>query len=144
MLVKQILCEKGREVVVIPGEALLSEAARLLVRRRIGAVIVRDNEGGVTGILSERDIVRAVAVLSVAALSQSVAAHMTREVSTCREADTVDDLMETMTRGRFRHMPVLDDDGRLCGIVSIGDVVKTRIEETVREATSLREYIVAG
>ena len=144
MLVQHILREKGRDVVTIPGEAMLSEAARLLARRRIGAVIVRDGEGGVSGILSERDIVRAVALHSVAALGHSVTMHMTREVSTCGEADTVDELMETMTSGRFRHMPVLDDDGRLCGIVSIGDVVKTRIEETVREATSLREYIVAG
>jgi CBS domain-containing protein len=143
MLVRHILREKGREVVTISGEAMLSEAARLLARRRIGAVIVRDGDGGVSGILSERDIVRAVSEHSVAALAHSVAMHMTRDVSTCSETDTVDDLMETMTCGRFRHMPVVED-GRLCGIVSIGDVVKTRIEETVREATSLREYIVAG
>jgi CBS domain-containing protein len=143
MLVKHILREKGREVVTISGDAMLSEAAQLLARRRIGAVIVRDVEGGVSGILSERDIVRAVAMHSVAALGHSVATHMTREVSTCGEADAVDELMETMTHGRFRHMPVMED-GRLCGIVSIGDVVKTCIAETVREATSLREYIVAG
>ncbi len=143
MQVRHILREKGREVVTIPGEAMLSEAARLLARRRIGAVIVRDGEGGISGILSERDIVRAVAAHSVSALGHSVAMHMTRDVSTCSETDTVDELMETMTCGRFRHMPVVDD-GRLCGIVSIGDVVKSRIEETVREATSLREYIVAG
>ncbi|HEX4158205.1 MAG TPA: CBS domain-containing protein [Rhizomicrobium sp.] len=143
MLVRHILREKGRDVVTIAGEAMLSEAARLLARRRIGAIIVRDAEGGVCGILSERDIVRAVAEHSVAALGHSVAMHMTRDVSTCGETDTVDALMETMTHGRFRHMPVLDD-GRLCGIVSIGDVVKSRIEETVREATSLREYIAAG
>jgi CBS domain-containing protein len=143
MLVRHILREKGRDVVTIAGEAMLSEAARLLARRRIGAVIVRDADGGVSGILSERDIVRAVAEYSVTALGHSVAMHMTRDVSTCGETDTVDELMETMTHGRFRHMPVMDD-GRLCGIVSIGDVVKSRIEETVREATSLREYIVAG
>jgi CBS domain-containing protein len=143
MLVRHILREKGREVVTISSEAILSEAAQLLARRRIGAVIVRDSGGDVSGILSERDIVRAVAEHSVAALGHSVAMHMTREVSTCCETDTVDELMETMTCGRFRHMPVVDD-GRLCGIISIGDVVKTRIEETVREATSLREYIVAG
>lgn len=143
MLVKHILREKGREVVTISGEAMLSEAARLLARRRIGAVIVRDSGSGVLGILSERDIVRAVAEHSVAALGHTVARHMTRDVSTCNETDTVDELMETMTCGRFRHMPVVDD-GQLCGIVSIGDVVKSRIEETVREATSLREYIVAG
>jgi CBS domain-containing protein len=143
MQVKHILREKGREVVTIAGEAMLSEAARLLARRNIGAVIIADSQGGVAGILSERDIVRAVAMHSVAALAHSVARHMTRAVSVCSQTDNVDDLMETMTRERFRHMPVIDD-GRLCGIVSIGDVVKTRIEETVREAESLREYIVAG
>jgi CBS domain-containing protein len=143
MLVKHILGDKGRDVVTIMGEAMLSEAARLLARRHIGAVIVRDEMGGVSGILSERDIVRAVAEHSVAALGHAVSIHMTREVSTCSETDTVDELMEIMTHGRFRHMPVVED-GRLCGIVSIGDVVKTRIEETVREATSLREYIAAG
>ncbi|HEX4080494.1 MAG TPA: CBS domain-containing protein [Rhizomicrobium sp.] len=144
MLVRQILREKGRDVVTIGGDATLSEAARLLARRRIGALVVGDGDGGVAGILSERDIVRAVAENSVGALGQTVDRHMTRIVLTCSESDTVDELMETMTHGRFRHIPVVEDE-RLCGIVSIGDVVKTRIAETVREAESLREYIaVAG
>ena len=143
MQVRHILREKGRDVVTIMSDATLSEAARLLARRHIGAVVVRHDRGGVAGILSERDIVRAIAEQSVAALGQSVARHMTRGVTTCCETDTIDELMETMTHGRFRHMPVVEDD-RLCGIVSIGDVVKTRIEETVREAASLREYIAAG
>ncbi|HEX3430989.1 MAG TPA: CBS domain-containing protein [Rhizomicrobium sp.] len=143
MQVKHILRNKGRDVVTTDGDATLSEAARLLARRRIGAIVVMDRKGAVSGILSERDIVRAVAEHSVSALAQSVAHHMTRAVSTCSESDTVDDLMETMTHGRFRHMPVVEDD-RLCGIVSIGDVVKTCIEETTREARSLREYIAAG
>jgi CBS domain-containing protein len=143
MQVRHILREKGREVVTIASDATISEAARLLARRRIGAVIVRDRHGSVSGILSERDIVRAIADDSVAALGQTVDAHMTRTVSTCSETDMVEDIMEQMTRGRFRHVPVVDDD-RLCGIVSIGDVVKSRIEETVREAESLREYIAAG
>ena len=144
MLVRQILREKGRDVVTIGSDATLSEAARLLARRRIGALVVGNGEGGIAGILSERDIVRAVAENSVAALGQSVGQHMTRTVLTCSENDTVDELMETMTHGRFRHLPVTEGDC-LCGIVSIGDVVKTRIAETVREAQSLREYIaVAG
>jgi len=143
MQVRHILRNKGREIVTTDGEATLSEAARLLARRRIGAVVVVDGKGTVAGILSERDIVRAVADHSVAALGQSVSRHMTRAVATCSESDTVDELMETMTQGRFRHMPVVED-GRLCGIVSIGDVVKTCIEETTREAQSLREYIAAG
>jgi CBS domain-containing protein len=143
MQVRHILRNKGRDVVTTDGEATLSEAARLLARRRIGAVVVMDAKGRVSGILSERDIVRAVADNSVSALAQNVARHMTHAVSTCSETDTVDELMETMTHGRFRHMPVVED-GRLCGIVSIGDVVKTCIEETTREAQSLREYIAAG
>src|SRR5215467_6618640 len=143
MQVKHILRDKGREAVTMDGEATLSEAARLLARRHIGAIIIMDGNSCVAGILSERDIVHAVAAHSVAALGQSISRHMTRAVSTCSESDTVDELMETMTHGRFRHMPVVED-GRLCGIVSIGDVVKTCIAETTREAQSLREYIAAA
>src|SRR4051794_20178510 len=117
MQVRHILRNKGREVVTVDGDATLSEAARLLARRRIGAAVVIDGKGGVAGILSERDIVRAVADRSVAALGQSVSHHMTTAVSTCVESDTVDELMETMTHRRFRHMPVVEN-GRLCGIVS--------------------------
>jgi CBS domain-containing protein len=143
MQVKHILRNKGRDVITMDSEATLSEAARLLARRHIGALVVTDRNGGIAGILSERDIVRAMAEHSVAALAQSVSRHMTRAVSTCSETDTVDELMETMTHGRFRHMPVVEN-GRLCGIVSIGDVVKTCIAESTREAQSLREYIAAG
>jgi CBS domain-containing protein len=143
MQVKHILRDKGREVVTMDGDATLSEAARLLAHRHIGALVIMDRNGGVAGIISERDIVCAMAEHSVGALAQSVSRHMTRAVSTCSEGDTVDELMETMTHGRFRHMPVVQD-GRLCGIISIGDVVKTCIAETTREAQSLREYIAAG
>lgn len=142
MQVKHILFEKGREVVTIGSEATLSEAARLMARRRIGAVVVRGRDGSVAGIFSERDLVCAIAEDSVAALAHTVASRMTREIAVCAECDTIEDLMETMTRGRFRHMPVVEED-RLVGIVSIGDVVKTRIAETVREAENLRDYIVA-
>jgi CBS domain-containing protein len=142
MQVKHILYQKGREVVTIPSDATLCDAARLLAGRRIGAVIVRGQDGNFAGILSERDVIRAIAEDSVAALGKTVASRMTRNVTVCAECDTIEDLMETMTHGRFRHMPVVEDD-RLVGIVSIGDVVKTRIEETVREAESLRDYIAA-
>jgi CBS domain-containing protein len=143
MLVRHILSEKGREVIAIASDATLSEAARLLAHKRIGAVVVRDAAGTLAGILSERDVVRAVADGSVAALARPVSAFMARAVATCGEQDTVDDLMEMMTIGRFRHVPVLHD-GQVSGIVSIGDVVKTRIAETMREAESLREYISAA
>ena len=144
MQVKQILRAKGSDVISIASDATLSEAARLLAHKRIGAVIVKDARGDLAGILSERDVVRAVATDSVSALARPVGVYMTRAVATCTEVDTVDELMEMMTHGRFRHVPVLDEAEQLIGIVSIGDVVKTRIEETVREAESLREYIAAA
>ncbi len=144
MQVKHILHEKGRDVVALTSEVTLSEAARLLARKRIGALLVRDPNGALVGVLSERDVVRAVAEESVAALARPISAYMTRAVATCTESDTTDDLMEMMTLGRFRHVPVLDENQQLCGIVSIGDIVKSRIEETVREANTLRQYIAAA
>ena len=144
MLVKHILGTKGREIIAIAIDASLSDAASLLAKRRIGAVIVRDGKGRLSGILSERDVVRAVAEHGVGALAQQVGAYMTREVATCGETDSIDALMEMMTQGRFRHVPVLDERDGLIGIVSIGDVVKSRIEETVREAATLRDYISAS
>ena len=143
MLVKNILGEKGREVISITCETTLSEATRLLARRRIGAVVVRDETGALAGILSERDVVHAVADESVTSLARPVSFYMTRAVATCSESDSIEELMEMMTHGRFRHMPVVDN-GLITGIVSIGDVVKTRIAETVQEAASLREYITAA
>jgi CBS domain-containing protein len=143
MKVSHILQEKGRDVVTVAATVTIAEATKLLAAKRIGAVIVRDGGGAVGGILSERDIVRALAKSGADCLSHKVADHMTRDVVTCSEADSVDDLMEQMTRGRFRHLPVVEDR-QLIGIVSIGDVVKTRIAETVFEAESLRAYIATG
>lgn len=143
MQVKHILQQKGRDVVTVPGTATLAEAARLLSGRRIGAVVVHDGDGAIAGILSERDIINAIAEKSAQALALSVTAHMTQRVSTCRESDSIDDLMELMTRRRFRHVPVVEN-GKLTGIVSIGDVVKSRMAETELEAESLRGYIAAG
>jgi CBS domain-containing protein len=144
MQVIQILREKGHEVVALSSEATLSQAANLLAQRRIGALVVRDANGALAGILSERDVVRAVAEEGVSALARPVSAAMTRDVATCTELDTVEELMEMMTQGRFRHVPVLDGNKQLCGLVSIGDVVKMHIEETMREAASLRQYITAA
>ena len=143
MQVRHILQDKGRDIVAISETATLADAARTLTRHRIGAVIIQGSGGTLAGILSERDVVRAVANESVAALARPVSSYMTRAVATCTEADTIEDLMEMMTMGRFRHVPVVEND-RLTGIVSIGDVVKTRIAETVQEAASLREYISAA
>jgi CBS domain-containing protein len=144
MQVRHILGLKGREIVSIAAEAKLSDAVGLLARRRIGALVVRGPGGELQGIFSERDIVRAISHESAQALSRPVSHFMTREVATCAETDSIDELMEMMTQGRFRHVPVVDGDRKLIGIVSIGDVVKSRIEETVREAESLREYISAA
>lgn len=143
MLVTHILREKGRDVIAIAPEATLSDAARILTRNRIGALIVQDGKGVLIGIISERDIVRAVSEEGPEGLCHRVAARMTKDVATCQETDTIEEIMETMTRCRFRHMPVIVA-GRVAGIVSIGDVVKTRIAETIREAQALKEYIATG
>ena len=143
MQVRHILHGKGREVVAITSAASICDAAKLLTEKRIGALVVNDTQGALTGIISERDLVRAIAKDGAAALAHRVADHMTPAPRTCVETDTVESVMEVMTRGRFRHVPVLDNDMRLCGMVSIGDVVKTRIAETVSEAAALRDYISA-
>ena len=144
MLVRHILQDKGRAIIVIGHGATMGEAARLLAEKRIGAVIVTRDVDGLAGILYERDVVRAVATDGPVALDRFVSVYMTKDVATCGEADTVQDLMEMMTRGRFRHVPVMDSNQALCGLISIGDVVKTRIAETQNEANSLRDYISAA
>lgn len=143
MLVSHILRQKGRDVVTVAPSIALAEAARTLARRKIGAVVVIGAKGEVAGILSERDIVHALATDGVNALSRAVSTYMTSSVAICEEQDTVDTIMATMTEGRFRHVPVVEA-GRLAGIISIGDVVKTRIEESEREANHLKQYISAG
>ncbi len=143
MTVKAILDRKGHAVETIAPTATLAQAAKLLSERRIGAVVVTDERGRIQGMLSERDIVRAVAARGPAALDGAASAVMTREVITCREADTVGSLMEHMTRGKFRHVPVIEG-GRLAGIISIGDVVKHRLEEMERESNAMRDYILTA
>ena len=143
MTVRGILSRKGRDVVTIAPTASLSEAVKLLAERRIGAIVVTGADNRVAGILSERDIVRTLSLRGPAALDDNVAAVMTRKVTTCTEADTVATLMERMTAGKFRHLPVLDQ-GRLVGVISIGDVVKLRVEEIESESNALREYIATA
>jgi len=143
MQVRHILYDKGRDVVAVSTHATLEEAVKLLNEKRIGALVVQGDDGMLTGIISERDLVRAIAKDGAAALKQQVGDHMTPAPETCVETDTVERVMEVMTRGRFRHVPVLDDHFVLCGMISIGDVVKTRIAETVSEAAALRDYISA-
>jgi CBS domain-containing protein len=140
MTVKTILAAKGGDIVSIEATADLTAAAQLLAARRIGAIVIRGTEGGLAGILSERDIVRTIAQHGMAALSMSVAQVMTRNVATCGEEDTIASLMERMTAGKFRHLPVVVK-GELKGIVSIGDVVKQRVGEIESESEALRDYI---
>jgi CBS domain-containing protein len=144
MQVRHILYNKGRDVAAIGSTATLCDAAKLLTEMKIGALVVTDTAGRLIGIISERDLVHAMARQGAAAFSDQVGNHMTPAPETCVESDTVESVMETMTRGRFRHVPVLDDQLALCGMISIGDVVKTRIAETVSEAAALRDYISAA
>jgi CBS domain-containing protein len=143
MTVRAILSRKGRDVATIAPTATLSEAVSLLAQRRIGAVIVTGADDRVAGILSERDIVRVLSERGPAVLQENVAAVMTRKVMTCNESDTVVALMERMTAGKFRHLPVVEQ-GKLVGVISIGDVVKSRVEEFEGETEALREYIATA
>lgn len=143
MTVKAILDIKGRDVLTITAERTLGDAASLLASKGIGALVVSDSEGRIGGILSERDIVRAIADEGSAALEKPVSKVMTARVKVCHENNTVHDVMQIMTEGRFRHLPV-EEDGRLAGLVSIGDVVKRRIEEVEREAEEIRSYIATA
>ena len=142
MTVRAILDLKGRDVVTIAPEKTLADAAALLSENRIGALVVVVGER-VSGILSERDIVRAVARDGEVALANKVSDKMTGTVVTCGPQDTMAAVMNRMTAGRFRHLPVVDN-GRLAGIVSIGDVVKFRLAEIERESSMLRDYIMTA
>ncbi len=143
MTVKAILSRKGDSVVTVEPGISLREAVRVLSDNRIGALIVTDGGKRVIGMLSERDIVRTLAQHGPAALDRSVDSIMTRNVITCTQADKVSDIMERMTTGRFRHLPVLEGD-QLAGVISIGDVVKYRLEEIEAESSALRDYILTA
>jgi len=144
MNVKMILAAKernlGGNVICIEPTADLAAAAKLLSTHRIGAVLIRGAGGRLAGILSERDIVRALSEHGADALALPVGQVMTREVATCGDDDTVASIMERMTAGKFRHMPVIAN-GKLAGLISIGDVVKQRVEEIERESEAMRDYI---
>ncbi len=143
MSVANILGEKGRNVVTMQGSVSLLDVARSLSTNKIGAVIVSDDGVSVDGIVSERDIVNAVAKNGAEVLLRPVAKFMTRNVITCQDGDAIENLMEKMTKGRFRHLPVVND-GKLDGVISIGDVVKMRIAEAQSVADAMRDYIATG
>ncbi len=140
MNVNAILKQKGRAVTTAGASTTLIEVAQRLAAKRIGAIVIVAARGEVAGIVSERDIVRALAAHGAECLSRPVSAVMTRQVVTCQETDTLDELMAMMTVRRFRHLPVVTDNA-LVGIISIGDVVKHHVAEVEMEATAMREYI---
>ncbi len=143
MNVKQILKDKGRDVETASPETPISAIAAKLVELRIGAIVLTAGGAGLAGIVLERDVVRAVAGRGAGCLDDPVSTIMTRNVVTCTERDTVQDLMGMMTAGRFRHLPVMDGD-QLVGIVSIGDVVKNHIAEVEMEANALKSYVAGA
>lgn len=143
MTVAVILANKGRDVVTTTASASIAETVDMLARHKIGALVVIDGAGRIAGIVSERDVVRVLAANGAEVMASPVGSIMTRTVVTCAEDETINEVMSRMTRGRFRHLPVAQE-GRLAGIVSIGDVVKARIEQVEREAEEMRAYIATA
>lgn len=143
MFVANILREKGGEVISAGPEDSALSVARTLSKRGIGSVLVRAGNGDILGILSERDLVHGLAREAGAVLHCRVRDLMTPDVATCSPRDTLHSVMERMTHGRFRHLPVIEQ-GRLIGIISIGDVVKNRLAEQIAEAEALKAYITSG
>lgn len=143
MHVAAILKDKGRAVETARSDMTLMEIARKLAAKRIGSIVITDRDGGIAGIVSERDIIQALAMGGPECMDWQASKVMTRSVVTCEESDTIDRLMSMMTARRFRHLPVVSD-GALAGIVSIGDVVKHHVAEVEMEATAMRDYIAAS
>lgn len=143
MNVATILKVKGRAVSTARPDTALLDITQKLAAKRIGAIVIVGESGRVAGIISERDVIRALAERGVEALNLPVADIMTRNVITCQESSPVDELMELMTKGRFRHLPVMEDDA-LVGIISIGDVVKNHIAEVEMEVSAMRGYLATG
>lgn len=143
MNVATVLKSKGRTVTTARAESTLKEVVELLTTKKIGVVVIVGEAGRVIGILSERDVVRLIADKGPAALLLSAGEVMTRSVITCEEKSTLDELMETMTTGRFRHIPVVER-GELIGLISIGDVVKYHLADMALEVTAMRSYLTTG
>ena len=139
MTVRAILDTKGRQVECVEPQNTLADAAKRLAERKIGAVLVMAN-ARMEGILSERDIVRALGERGAAILTEPVSSVMTRRVVSCKPQDTVSSIMEVMTNGKFRHLPVIEG-GAVVGLISIGDIVKWRVQEYENEQEALRQYI---
>ncbi len=143
MNVATILGNKGGEVVSANTDASLLDIAKTLREHSIGCIVVSDGKDGIAGIVSERDLVRAIATSGTDILKSPVSRIMTKKVVSCRKSDTIHTIMAAMTDGRFRHMPVMEDN-KLIGVISIGDVVRLRIAEAELEAAAMRDYIATG
>ena len=143
MTVATILAAKGHDIVTIEPSASLAAAARLLAEKRIGAVLILGADRRIAGILSERDIVRVIAERGADVLNEPVSVAMTRKVSTCNETELVSKIMERMSAGKFRHMPVVDQ-GQTVGMISIGDVVKHRLQAMEQDSVAMHDYILTS
>lgn len=143
MIIGQILKSKARGVMTARPDDSIQEITSRLAHRKIGAIVIVGDNGNVAGIISERDIIRMLAEHGARALALTAADGMTREVISCSRTSTLDEIMEMMTNGRFRHLPVLED-GALVGIISIGDVVKHHTAEVELEVTAMRGYLATG
>ena len=143
MNVAAILKLKGRTVVTTTADKSLLDVAKLLVQPGSGCIVIAGDDGKVAGIVSERDLMRAIGQSGAKVLKEPVSVYMTKRVVTAREADTIDRLMSEMTVHRFRHMPVVER-GRLIGVVSIGDLVKMHLADAEFEATAMQQYITTG
>ena len=143
MLISAILHEKGGDIISVTGTTFIDEVIKTLKDKRIGAVLVIEDDGTIDGVLSERDIVRGLASQGPSIMQLEARALMTRDVITCTSAQDLRGAMEVMTKNRIRHLPVVDG-GQLSGLISIGDLVKYRISEAEQEAEALRGYIAAS
>jgi CBS domain-containing protein len=144
MNVESILMGKGREVRTIRPDATVADAVHRMRAERVGALVVSEEGTRIVGIISDRGIIELIADRGTGVMNELVGSVMTSEVFTCAAQDEVSAIMATMTHRRIRHIPVVERDGQLCGIISIGDVVKHRIDEIQMEADSMREYISGG
>lgn len=142
MSVGQILTGKTGEIITVQSDQTIEDAVRYMVSHKIGAALVTD-DGDLKGIFTERDLMRQVAANGAAGMAMTVGDVMTTKLVTCKSSDSIEVIMEMMTKGRFRHVPVIDD-GKLAGIVSIGDLVKARMSDVEHEAEALRDYITTG
>ncbi|OUR77535.1 inosine-5-monophosphate dehydrogenase [Alphaproteobacteria bacterium 46_93_T64] len=143
MNVASILKEKGGKIITASANDDITSIAGLLYDKKIGAILIVDSSGAVLGVLSERDIVSGLARHGVICMSQKAEDLMTKNVITCAPSDTIDQVMSLMTTKRIRHLPVIKDSG-LVGFISIGDIVKYRMDEVEREAAAMRDYIATG